>query len=94
MRIDGFIWLPDIIDKLARKHRLEQDEAEEVFFNRPRYWFVERGRRKGENVHAATGQTDSGRYVIVFFIWKEDRTALILSARDMDGKERSRHERK
>ena len=94
MRIDGFIWLPDVIDKLARKHRLEQDEAEEVFFNRPRYWFVERGRRKGENVHAATGQTDSGRYVIVFFIWKEDRTALILSARDMDGKERSRHERK
>ena len=94
MRIDGFIWLPDVIDKPARKHRLEQDEAEEVFFNRPRYWFVERGRRKGENVHAATGQTDSGRYVIVFFIWKEDRTALILSARDMDGKERSRHERK
>ena len=63
MGIDGFIRLPDIIDKLARKHRLEQDEAEEVFFNRPRYWFVERGRRKGENVYAATGQTDSGRYV-------------------------------
>ena len=94
MRIDGFTWLPDIVDKLASKHHLEQDEAEEVFFNRPRYWFVERGCRTGEDVYAATGQTDSGRYVIVFFIWKEDRTALILSARDMDGKERRRHERK
>ncbi len=94
MEIDGFTWLPDIVDKLARKHHLEQDEAEEVFFNRPRYWFVERGRRTGEDVYAATGQTDSGRYVIVFFIWKEDRTALIPSARDMDGKERRRHERK
>lgn len=33
--IDDFIWLPDIVDKLATKHRVSQDEAEEVFFNRP-----------------------------------------------------------
>lgn len=94
MRIDGFVWLPDIVDKLVRKHRLDQDEVEEVFFNRPRYWFVEQGYRAGEDVCAATGQTDVGRYVIVFFIHKENHTALILSARNMDGKERRRHERK
>ncbi len=94
MRIDGFIWLPDIINKLARKHHLDQDEVEEVFFNQARYWFVERGHRSGEDVYAATGQTDAGRYVIVFFINKENSMALILSARDMDRKERRRHERK
>ena len=94
MRIDSFIWLPDIINKLARKHHLDQDEVEEVFFNQPRYWFVERGHRPGEDVYAATGQTDAGRYVIVFFINKENDMALILSARDMDRKERRRHERK
>ena len=32
--IDDFIWLPDIVDKLATKHHVSQDEAEEVFFNR------------------------------------------------------------
>ena len=94
MRIDGFIWLPNIIDKLAQKHHMDQDEAEEVFFNHPRYWFVERGHRPGEDVYAATGQTDAGRYVIVVFIRKENNMALILSARDMDRKERRRHERK
>jgi len=94
MRIDGFVWLLDIVDKLWAKHRVDQDEAEEVFFNRPRFWFVENGDREGEDVYAATGQTDAGRYLIVFFIYKADRTALILSARDMDSKERKRHGRK
>jgi uncharacterized DUF497 family protein len=32
--------------------------------------------------------------LIVFFIYKADKTALILSARDMDNKERRRHGRK
>lgn len=40
MIIDDFIWLPDILDKIASKHRVTEDEAEEVFFNRPRYRFV------------------------------------------------------
>ena len=92
MRIDGFVWLPDMADKLWAKHHVDQDEAEEVFFNRPRFWFVESGDREGEDVYAATGQTDAGRHVIVFFIHKLDRTALILSARDMDRKERRRYE--
>jgi uncharacterized DUF497 family protein len=94
MRIDGFIWLPDIVEKLWTKHHVDQDEAEEVFFNRPRFWFVEKGHREGEDVYAATGQTDAGRYLIVFFIHKADKSALVLSARDMDSKERKRHGRK
>ena len=91
MRINGFVWLPDVAEKVENKHHLDR---EEVFFNRPRYRFVERGYRAGEDVYAATGQTDAGRYTIVFFILKEDSSALILSARDMDGRERRRHERK
>jgi uncharacterized DUF497 family protein len=94
MYIDDFIWLPDIIEKLAVKHHVTQDEVEEVFFNRPRYRFVESGHRADEDVYSASGQTDAGRYLIVFFIHKPDNTALILSARDMDQGERRRHERK
>jgi len=94
MYIDDFIWLPDILDKLAAEHHVIQDEVEEVFFNRPRYRFVELGYRRGENVYSASGQTDAGRYLIVFFIHKPNNIALILSARDMDKKERRRYERK
>jgi len=94
MYIDDFIWLPDIIDKLAVQHHVTQDEVEEVFFNRPRYRFVEYGYRPGEDVYSASGQTNAGRYLIVFFIQKPYNTALILSARNMDGKERRLYERK
>jgi uncharacterized DUF497 family protein len=92
--IDDFIWLPNIVEKLAAKHHVTQDEVEEIFFNRPRYRFVESGNRPGEDVYAATGQTDAGRYLIVFFIAKPAHTALIVSVRDMDPKERRRHARK
>jgi uncharacterized DUF497 family protein len=92
--IDDFIWLPDFIDKLAVKHQVSQDEVEEVFFDRPRYRFVESGYRPGEDVYAASGQTDGSRYLIVFFIQKPSHRALILSARDMDETERRRYERK
>ena len=94
MYIDDFVWLTEIASKVATKHRVTPDEAEEVFFNNPRYRFVESGHRAGEDVYSAGGQTDAGRYLIVFFIYKGDNTALILSARDMDAAERKRHERK
>jgi uncharacterized DUF497 family protein len=92
--IDDFIWLPDIIDKIAVKHSLTQNEVEDVFFDAPRYYFVEKGTRRGEDLYAATGTTDAGRYLIVFFIHKRNNAALIISARDMDRKERRRYERK
>jgi uncharacterized DUF497 family protein len=83
MYIDDFIWLPDIVEKLAAKHNV-----------RPHFRFLESGYRPGEDVYGVLGQTDGGRYLIVFFIYKPDRLALILSARDMDEKERRRYERR
>lgn len=94
MYIDDFLWLPKFIDKIEVKHQVSQDEVEEVFFNNPRYRFIESGHQKGENVYSARGQTESGRYLIIFFIYKSSNTALILSARDMDKKERKRYGRK
>jgi uncharacterized DUF497 family protein len=37
------------------------------------------------------GQTDSGRYVTVIFIRKFGNRALVISARDMDKKERKQY---
>ena len=55
---------------------------------------MEKGRIAGEDLYMALGQTDAGRYLSVFFIRKEGRLALIISARDMDTKERKRYGRK
>ena len=93
MYIDDFIWLPDVAEKLVVKHHVTQDEAEEVFFNHPQYRFVESGHSVGEGVYVASGQTDSGRYLMVFFLHKPDHLSLILSARDMDRQERRQYER-
>ncbi len=94
MRVEDFIWLPDIIEKLEIEHHVTPDEVEEVFFNRPRFRFVEKGRVEGEDMYSALGQTDAGRYLIVFFIFKPRNVALIISARDMNAEERRRYGRK
>ena len=94
MKITSFIWLEDVIRKLLRKHGVTQKEVAEVFRNRPRFRFVEKGHRSGENVYAAMGQTDAGRYLINYFVYKRDRRALILSVRDMTDVERRRYGKK
>ena len=94
LRIEGFIWLEDIVEKLVQKHGVQQQEVREVFANLPQFRFVEKGHRPDENVYAALGQTDAGRYLIVFFVYKKDRRALILSARDMTHAERRKYEQR
>jgi hypothetical protein len=89
MRIQRVIWLPEIEDKLSRKHQVFVDEVEEVLFDgQPHIRFVEKGHVEGEDMYAAYGQTATGRWLIVFFIRKGENEVLIISARDMERKER------
>ena len=94
MKIENLIWLPDIIDKLEFKHQVEASEVEEVFDNRPRIRFVQKGNHIGEDVYMALGRSEAGRYLAVIFIMKKTNNALILSARDMAKKERRQYGRK
>ena len=94
MKIEGLIWLDEIIEKLLRKHNVYQNEVREVLANQPYFRFVEKGHRPGENVYAAMGQTNAGRYLIAFFVYKKDRRAIVLSARDMTMAERKRYEQR
>ncbi len=64
------------------------EEVEQVLFDQPHIRFVEKGHREGENLYAAYGQTVDGRWLIVFFVLKGKGQVLIISARDMDRKER------
>lgn len=93
MKITGIIWLQKIVEKLAKKHHITQDEVEQVLANNPQYRFLEQGRIEGENVYSAYGRTDAGRYVTVIFIRKFGNRALVISARDMDRKERKQYGR-
>ncbi|MBI4769509.1 MAG: BrnT family toxin [Chloroflexi bacterium] len=94
MDIARVLWLPEIEDKLSEKHHVLVEEVEAVLFGAPHIHFVEKGHREGQDVYAAYGQTEAGRYLVVLFVLKSPREALILSARDMDGKERKLHGRR
>ena len=94
MNIEGIIWLRSVVDKLAFKHHVATTEVEEVFDRNPKFRFVEKGERVGEDVYMALGQTDAGRYLMVLFIRKVTKEALILSARDMVERERRTYGRK
>ena len=93
VRIERLIWLDEIVEKLGKKHRIIQDEVREVLEGEPNFRFVEKGNRPGENVYAAMGRTQGGRYLIIFFIFKKKKDALVLSARDMTHAERKRYEK-
>ncbi len=94
MEIEKIIWLDEIIEKLIIKHNVQQNEVEEIFTNYPHFRFVEKGHIPGENVYSAMGQTNNGCYLIIFFIHKKNKYALILSARNMISNERRLYERK
>jgi len=94
LKIKGIIWLEDIVEKLERKHGVRQSDVIKVLENKPKFRFVEKGHRRGENVYAALGQTYEGRYLIVFFVYKRNGEALIISARDMTKSEKKLYEQK
>jgi uncharacterized DUF497 family protein len=88
VQIKSLIWLPDVIEKLEVKHGVIVEEVEEVFELGPTFRRGPRGKRRGENLYKAYGQTETGRYLFIVFIYKLNGKALILSARDMTDKER------
>jgi len=94
MKIKGIIWLDSVIEKIGTKHHVSCEEVCQILQSRAMFRFVEKGYRRGDNVYAALGQTETGRYLVVFFINKPDHRILILTARDMTVTERRRYEKK
>jgi len=94
MKIEGIIWLRDVVDKLVLKHHVETEEVEQMLNIKSKFRFIKKGKRKGEDVYMALGQTNAGRYLAVLFIYKKTKEALILSARDMAKKERRQYAKK
>jgi hypothetical protein len=88
------IWLDAVVDKLEVKHQVLPEEVEQVFAAKHKIKKMNKGHFRGEDVYRASGRTEAGRYLVVFFIRKRSGAALILSARDMDDKERKSYAKK
>jgi hypothetical protein len=88
MRITDLVWLDEFVEKIEAKHGVLQWEVDEVFTGKPKIRKMNKGHFRGEDVYRALGRTEAGCYLAVFFIYKQTGAALILSARDMDRKER------
>ena len=66
MLIQDVIWLEDVEEKIIQKHHVWPEEVDQVFQAHPHVRFMERGHRQNEDLYAAFGQTDVGRYLVVY----------------------------
>jgi hypothetical protein len=82
------IWRDKFVDKIETKHHVTTEEAEHILFGDAHFRREEKGHVQGEDLYAAYGRTNAGRYLIVFFINKRKIAALPISARDMTDSER------
>jgi uncharacterized DUF497 family protein len=76
MVLTRIIWKAQFVKKLAAKHGVSVEEAEEVLRSKPHIRKVGRGHVKGEHIYAAYGQSAAGRYLMVFYIRKFDWSTL------------------
>jgi len=93
LRITDIVWKERVVEKLSEKHGVSVAEAEEALLSRPVVRRIAKGRVRGEDLYAALAQIETGRHLVVLFIYKKHGTALPISARDMNPSERRYYDR-
>jgi uncharacterized protein len=88
MRFTEILWRQQYAEKIIHIHHVDLAEVEEVLSRKPFVRLQERGRRQGEDLYVAYGQTAAGRFIVAFIIHKGKGVAMPISARDMTKKER------
>jgi uncharacterized protein len=87
-----FDWDEANLEKLARRHRVEPYEAEEVLLD-PRRIGVGVYNSPSERRYGVIGETEDGRILVVVFTKRGDKVR-VLMARDAESKEKRRYRRK
>jgi uncharacterized DUF497 family protein len=82
MEINSFRWDFNTIEHIAN-HSVNPDEVEEVAFDDDPY--VRKGRQDRRYLY---GQTIGGRYLFVVYILLPKKEAKVITAREMDEKEK------
>ena len=91
-QLTGFQWDEGNINKNLYKHRVENWECEQVFFNEPLIILDDPKHSSSEKRWAAFGKTDAGRLLTVIFT-KRDSLIRVISAKTMKRKERTFYEK-
>jgi uncharacterized DUF497 family protein len=87
----GFQWDRGHSNKNLLKHNVQHWECEQVFFNKPLVVLEDPGYSAAETRWAGFGKTDSGRLLVVI-LTKRGNLLRVISARDMNSKERKFYE--
>jgi uncharacterized DUF497 family protein len=82
MKIKDIIWTPDRIEHIKSKHGISCEEVEEVC---GQGYVVRRGRERRYLIY---GQTENGRYLLVVLKPESNGKYKVITARDMNDKER------
>lgn len=88
----AFEWDKGNIDKNLTKHDVTNQEAEEVFSNRPLLLNEDKNHSSQEVRYQALGETHQKRLLFVSFTTRSQKVRLI-SFRDMNIKERGEYEK-
>jgi uncharacterized DUF497 family protein len=88
----GFDWDEGNLTKNWARHRVAGAECEQVFFNRPLVATADEEHSEKEPRFYVLGQTDAGRHLFVVFTTRRDLIRVI-SARDMNRRERAEYEK-
>jgi uncharacterized DUF497 family protein len=92
-RIEGFDWDEGNRSKNFVKHGVENVEAEQAFQNEPLIIASDALHSQGEVRFKALGRTNAWRRLFIAFTLRSDETLIrVISARDMDAKERKDYE--
>jgi uncharacterized DUF497 family protein len=94
-RVEGFDWDEGNERKSEERHGVSQSEAEQVFFSAPLLMLQDTKHSQGEPRFHALGKTESGRLLHITFTTRaEGKKIRVISARDMNRRERIIYEEK
>lgn len=88
-----FEWNKGNINKNLIKHKIKNEEAEEIFVNQSIVWLKDEKHSSQEARQMVLGKTDKGRLLSVIYTIRKNQVRII-SARIMSRKERRLYEQK
>ncbi|MBU1110721.1 BrnT family toxin [Patescibacteria group bacterium] len=89
----AFEWDKGNVDKSFLRHQVTNQEAEEVFVNEPKFIIEDDKHSLMEKRYLLWGKTNVGRKLAVIFTFRVKKIRII-SARDMNQKERRSYAQK
>jgi len=87
MKLKAFDWDKGNVDKNLVRHKVDFREAEEVFFNKPVKYYLDKLHSQNEVRYTVLGITNKKRKLIISYTVRKNKIRII-PARDQSKKER------